>query len=285
MIIVGAGHIAAPLHHLAALCDFRVTIIDDRPDFANRQRFPQAQTVIAADIRQTVREMAMDEDTYVVLVTRGHSLDVACLLEILDRPLAYIGMIGSQRRVRAVFDLLEREQGIPRAQLARVYTPIGLPIAAQTPAEIAVSIMAEVINILRGGRPPPFRASGSIDLPGQPMNRPVFMRLPVLSGLALFLVALLALLVWLFLGPLPDLNRLDTRRPAAANRILDRNGLLLYEVIDPAVGKHTPVALEQIAKPCRDATVAVEDKRFYQHPGVDLIAIARSAWANWRGGG
>lgn len=151
MIIVGAGHIAAPLHRLAALCDFRVTIIDDRPDFANRQRFPQAQTVIAADIRQTVREMAMDEDTYVVLVTRGHSLDVACLLEILDRPLAYIGMIGSQRRVRAVFDLLEREQGIPRAQLARVYAPIGLPIAAQTPAEIAVSIMAEVINILRGG--------------------------------------------------------------------------------------------------------------------------------------
>lgn len=137
MIIVGAGHIAAPLHLLAALCDFRVTVLDDRAEFAHLQRFPQAHAVIAADMRQTLRDLALDEDTYVVLVTRGHSLDVACLLEILDRPLAYIGMIGSQRRVRAVFDLLTREQGIARQQLERVFAPIGLPIAARTPAEIA----------------------------------------------------------------------------------------------------------------------------------------------------
>ena len=152
LIIVGAGHIAAPLCEIAALCEFSVTVIDDRPQFANQTRFPKAARVIAADIRQTVRDLAMDENTYVVLVTRGHSLDVECLLEIIDRPLAYIGMIGSARRVRAVFQLLEREQGVPREKLARVYAPIGLPIEAQTPAEIAVAIMAEIINVRRGGK-------------------------------------------------------------------------------------------------------------------------------------
>ena len=93
----------------------------------------------------------MAGDSYVVLVTRGHSLDVDCLVEIIDRPVAYIGMIGSRRRVQAVFDLLEREQGIPRQRLDRVYAPIGLPIGAQTPAEIAVCILAEIINVYRGG--------------------------------------------------------------------------------------------------------------------------------------
>ncbi|NOX62028.1 MAG: hypothetical protein GXP42_08790 [Chloroflexi bacterium] len=152
LVIVGAGHIAAPLCEIATLCEFSVTVIDDRPLFANRERFPKAARVIAADIRQTVRELAMDENTYVVLVTRGHSLDVECLLEIIDRPLAYIGMIGSARRVRAVFELLHREQGMPREKLARVYAPIGLPIEAETPAEIAVAIMAEIINVRRGGQ-------------------------------------------------------------------------------------------------------------------------------------
>lgn len=163
LVIVGAGHIAAPLCEMAALCGFGVTVIDDRPQFANRQRFPKADRIIADDIRQAVRDLAMDASTFVVLVTRGHSLDVECLLEIIDRPLAYIGMIGSRRRVRAVFDLLEREQGIPRSRLNRVYAPIGLAIGAESPAEIAISIMAEIVNVYRGGsldRDPAQRRSG-----------------------------------------------------------------------------------------------------------------------------
>lgn len=154
LLIVGAGHIAVPLCELGALCDFSVIVIDDRPQFANRSRFPRADEVIAADIRQTVSALAADPETYVVLVTRGHSLDVECLTTILDRPLPYIGMIGSKRRVRAVFDLLAREQGIARAQLERVHAPIGLAIRAETPAEIAVSIMAQIIAVRRGGRQP-----------------------------------------------------------------------------------------------------------------------------------
>ena len=89
--------------------------------------------------------------TYIVLVTRGHQHDIDCLLEVLDDPVAYIGMIGSKRRVRAVFELLEREQDIPREKLTRVHAPVGLAINAQTPQEIAVSIMAEVIGVMRAG--------------------------------------------------------------------------------------------------------------------------------------
>lgn len=151
MIIVGSGHVAVPLAEIAAMCDFGVTVIDDRPEFANKERFPLANQIIVADLQQSVRDMDMDEDTYVVLVTRGHVLDVACLIEIIDRPLAYIGMIGSKRRVSGVFKLLEQEEGIPKEKLNRVYAPIGLPLAARTPAEIAISIMGEVINVFRGG--------------------------------------------------------------------------------------------------------------------------------------
>jgi len=151
LLIVGAGHIALPLAQIANLSDFSVTVLDDRRQFASPERFPAANRVIAAPLRQTLRELAMDEDTFVVLVTRGHSQDVECLLEVLDRPVAYIGMIGSERRISAVFELLSEEKGVDPALLDRVYAPIGIAIGARTPAEIAVCIMAEVINVLRGG--------------------------------------------------------------------------------------------------------------------------------------
>jgi xanthine dehydrogenase accessory factor len=151
MIIVGSGHVAVPLAEIAVMCEFAVTVIDDRPEYANRERFPSADQIIVSDPQQAVRDIDMDEDTYVVLVTRGHVLDVACLVEIINRPLAYIGMIGSKRRVRGVFELLEQEYGIDMEKAHRVYAPIGLPLAARTPAEIAVSIMGEVINVFRGG--------------------------------------------------------------------------------------------------------------------------------------
>jgi xanthine dehydrogenase accessory factor len=151
LLIVGAGHIAVPLAQIASLCDFSVTVLDDRASFATQERFPTARKVIAAPLRETVRDLPMDQDTFVVLVTRGHSHDVECLLEVLDRPAAYIGMIGSPRRVDAVFQLLETEMGIDPLKFDRVYAPIGIAIGAKTPAEIAVCIMAEIINVLRGG--------------------------------------------------------------------------------------------------------------------------------------
>ena len=114
------------------MCDFAVTVLDDRPSFANRERFPSAARMIAAPLRETVRDLPMDQDTFIVLVTRGHSHDVDCLLEVLDRPVAYIGMIGSQRRVDAVFELLEIERASTRASSTASTRPSASP-SARTP--------------------------------------------------------------------------------------------------------------------------------------------------------
>ncbi len=151
LLIVGAGHIALPLAQLGKMCDFYVVVLDDRAGFANEERFPLADRIIVAPFEAALREFPLDEDTYIVLVTRGHQHDVACLLEVLDQPTVYIGMIGSRRRVRAVFQLLEEEKGIPRGRFERVHSPIGLDIGSETPAEIALSIMAEIIKVRRGG--------------------------------------------------------------------------------------------------------------------------------------
>lgn len=152
LLIVGAGHVALPLAQLGKLLEFNVVVLDDRPRYANPERFPMADRVLAQPFRETLREWPIDYDTYIVLVTRGHSHDVECLLEVIDSPARYIGMIGSKRRVKGVFELLEREQGLAPAKLDRVYSPIGLDIGAETPTEIAVAVMAEIINLYRRGR-------------------------------------------------------------------------------------------------------------------------------------
>lgn len=156
LIIVGAGHIAVSLAAIAKISDFEVTVLDDRPQYAHPARFPTADRVIAGPFRAELDKLrdgkpTFDNHTYVVLVTRGHQYDIDSLLEVLDDPLAYIGMIGSQRRIRAVFDLLEKEQGIPGHKFDRIYAPIGIDIGARTPAEIGVCIMAEIINVMRKG--------------------------------------------------------------------------------------------------------------------------------------
>ena len=162
LIIVGAGHIAVPLASIAATCDFAVTVLDDRPQYAHPARFPTAERVIAGPFRAELANLrattGLDKHTYIVLVTRGHQYDVDSLLEVLDDPLAYIGMIGSRRRIRAVFELLEQEQGIAPEKFDRIYAPVGLDIGARTPAEIAVCIMAEIINLMRGGPAIPMSA-------------------------------------------------------------------------------------------------------------------------------
>lgn len=152
LIIVGAGHVALPLARLGKIIDFEVIILDDRPHFANKKRFPMADQVLAQPFAETLRHWPIDEDTYLVLVTRGHSHDVESLLEVIDSPARYIGMIGSKRRIKGVFELLEKEQGIDPHKLERVYAPIGLDIGAESPAEIAVGVIAEIINLYRGGR-------------------------------------------------------------------------------------------------------------------------------------
>jgi xanthine dehydrogenase accessory factor len=149
LVICGAGHIAVPLAHLARSVGFRVTVLDDRSDFANPLRFPDCE-VIAEDFTLALREMAFGPSTYVVVITRGHVHDVDCLTEILGKKMAYVGMIGSRRRVRIVLEILDK-QGISQEHLKKVFTPIGLPIGAESPEEIAISIVSELVCVRRKG--------------------------------------------------------------------------------------------------------------------------------------
>lgn len=151
LMVLGAGHIALPLVAMGRLLGFQVAVLDDRAAFANRERFPEADIVLAADFGDGIRRLGVDRDSYVVLVTRGHRHDVECLRQLVGRESAYLGMIGSRRRVKGVFDLLQRE-GAPVEGLRRLHAPIGLDLGARTPAEIALSIVAEIVKVRRGGR-------------------------------------------------------------------------------------------------------------------------------------
>ncbi len=150
LLIAGAGHIAAPLAAIAHVMNYTVSVTDDRASFANRERFPMAKQLLVGDIESTLRHYPITARTHVVLVTRAHSHDVQGLRAIIDSPSAYIGMIGSQRRVWAVFKLLH-DEGVPAEKLARVRAPIGLDFGSSTPEEIALGIMAEITMLRHGG--------------------------------------------------------------------------------------------------------------------------------------
>jgi xanthine dehydrogenase accessory factor len=150
LLIAGAGHIAAPLAAIAHIMNFSVSVTDDRASFANRERFPSAKQLLVGDIESTLRDYPITPRTHIVLVTRAHAHDVQGLRAIIDSPAAYIGMIGSQRRVWAVFKLLH-EEGVPAEKLARVRAPIGLDLGSSTPEEIALGIMAEITMLRHGG--------------------------------------------------------------------------------------------------------------------------------------
>jgi xanthine dehydrogenase accessory factor len=151
LIVVGAGHIAVPLVKIAKVLDFHVTVIDDRLLFANRERFPDADEVLVGDMAQMLKEMSITPSCYIVLITRGHAYDEPCLRVIVGSRAKYIGMIGSRRRIKACFQRFRDEDKISEELIERVYAPIGLDIATETPAEIALSILAEVIKVRRGG--------------------------------------------------------------------------------------------------------------------------------------
>ncbi len=149
LIVLGGGHIALPVCEFAAKCGFAVHVVDDRPDFANRRRFPDAAGVICDSFENGIEKLKVSAFDYVVVITRGHRHDADCLRALLpgEEP-AYLGMIGSRRRTKGLLDMLT-EEGFDPERLGRICTPIGLDIGAITPAEIAVSILSEVIAYKR----------------------------------------------------------------------------------------------------------------------------------------
>jgi xanthine dehydrogenase accessory factor len=150
LLIFGAGHVAQPLAQMAALAGFRVIVVDDREEFANRERFPTADEVVVAEVAEAFGRAHVDEESYVVAVTRGHVMDEEVVAQALGTPARYIGMIGSRRKVAAVRERL-RGRGFGEADLDRIHAPIGLDIGADTVEEIAVSIVAELVQERRRG--------------------------------------------------------------------------------------------------------------------------------------
>ena len=151
LIVLGGGHIAKPLVEFASRAGFLVSVVDDRPVFANRDRFPDAEKVICESFRSSFAQFELNEYSFVVIVTREHRHDLDCLREALNHKTAYTGMIGSKRSVNSIKDQLLGE-GYPAELINRIHAPVGLEIGADTPEEIAISIMAQVIDCRRLAR-------------------------------------------------------------------------------------------------------------------------------------
>lgn len=149
LYVIGAGHVGLHLARAAEDAGFHVYVVDDREKFANRERFPSAREVIVQPVDEWLHAAAIPSSAFVAIVTRGHQHDLDALRALAARDLRYLGLIGSRAKVVRIYDALAGE-GMPAECLARVRAPIGLDIGAVTPAEIAISIVAEMIAVRRG---------------------------------------------------------------------------------------------------------------------------------------
>ena len=149
LILLGGGHVAQPVCRYGADLGFAVTVVDDRPSFANATRFPEAEEILCTSFSEAIQSLKISEGDYVCVITRGHRYDAECVRAILRGTFPrYLGMIGSRRRVRAQFQMLE-EEGFPRSDIERSHSPIGLDIGALSVNEIGISIVAELIACRR----------------------------------------------------------------------------------------------------------------------------------------
>lgn len=146
LVICGGGHVSIPIIKMAKMTGFYVTVLEDREYFAERAKEAGADVTLCMSYEVGLAQIAGDYDTYFVIVTRGHHYDTECLRTILQKPYAYVGMMGSKKRVGMIKENLEKE-GVSKEQLQELHSPIGLSIGAETPEEIAVSIMAELVQV------------------------------------------------------------------------------------------------------------------------------------------
>lgn len=151
MVICGAGHVSMPVIEIAKMLGFHVTAIDDRPQFVQNALDHGADKGVCSGFEEALANIPGDPDTFFIIVTRGHLSDSECLLSTVNKPHAYIGMIGSRRKVGLVKQMLA-DNGVPQEVIESVHTPIGLEIGAETPEEIAVAILAEIIEVKNKAR-------------------------------------------------------------------------------------------------------------------------------------
>lgn len=145
LIIFGAGHVGQAVYHFARYLDFYVIVADDRANFANKQRFPEADEIIVAPLETILKKINLDRNSYIVIATRAHAKDQRCLKHVLQFPAKYIGMLGSKTKWSQIKKNLIK-QGVKESKLRKVHCPIGLDIGAVTPEEIGISIVAELIQ-------------------------------------------------------------------------------------------------------------------------------------------
>ena len=148
LTVFGAGHIAEPLVKICSLMDFTITVVDDREDFLNYDKFPTADQLLLLDYNDYFAGAKIRENDYLVIITRGHQYDYQVLKNVINSEASYIGMIGSSGKIKTVYGQLQ-DDGISEDRLAAVHAPIGLEIGSETPAEIAVAIAAELVAIRR----------------------------------------------------------------------------------------------------------------------------------------
>lgn len=146
--IFGAGHISKSLSKIASLAGFATVIVDDRESFANRERFPEADEIFAGEYEAVFEKLAINDSSYLIIVTRGHRDDLRVLRWAITTPAGYVAMIGSKHKVLSLIQELEKE-GVPQGAFERLHSPMGLDIGAVTPEEIAVSVVAEMIAVRR----------------------------------------------------------------------------------------------------------------------------------------
>ena len=161
-LFAGAGHIGRALAKSAVDLDFHVVVIDDRKEFASPERFPPDVEIRVGDINACLEDYALDSTVYVVIVTRGHKNDQRALEAVIDRPVNYIGLLGSKRKRKIIYDdILKARSCLTQSRLDEVCSPVGISIGAETVPEIAISILAEIIKVRR--KTPALWVEGPID--------------------------------------------------------------------------------------------------------------------------
>jgi xanthine dehydrogenase accessory factor len=163
LLVVGGGHVGKALAELGKWSGFRVVLSDDRPEYCNADYVSGLDEYLAVPPADLLNHVTIHNNTYIAAMTRGLPVDVHLIPALLATPAAYIGVIGSRRRWAITVQTLEQEHGLPREQLARVRAPVGLELQAETPREIAVSIMAEIIMLRRGGTGQPMTWLGGVE--------------------------------------------------------------------------------------------------------------------------
>ena len=148
--IIGGGHISKSLYQFSEILNFEVEIFEDREEYASKDRFPKAKNINLGKLEETLSGKSVEGDTYAVVVTRGHRYDQIAVEYLLEKELRYIGMIGSKNKVKTAFQAL-REKGFSKAQLDRIYAPVGIDLKGPSPEEIALSIMTEIVVIKNKG--------------------------------------------------------------------------------------------------------------------------------------